>query len=50
MNKEKLIRIGIPLVSIGWIVMLCVYGWWVLLWTVVGVAIGFIIKQLKENV
>jgi len=50
MNKEKLLRIIVPLVSVVWIVMLCLYGWWVLLWTIVGIAIGLIAKQLKENV
>ena len=50
MNKEKLLKVIVPLVSIVWIVLLCLYGWWVLLWTIVGIAIGLIIKQLKENV
>ncbi len=50
MNKEKLLKVVVPLISVGWIIMLCMYGWWILLWTVVGMAIGVIVKQLKENV
>ena len=50
MKRNILVKIVLPVVSIVWLVMLCVYGWWVLLWTIVGMAIGLIAKQLKENV
>ena len=50
MDKLLIKRVLVPIIGIGWIIMLCAYGWWVVLWTVVGMAIGLIIKQLKENV
>ena len=50
MDKSLIKKIGIGVVSVSWLVMLCIYGWWVLLWTIVGIAIGAIVKLLKENV
>ena len=50
MNKNFLKKISVPILSIVWLILLCTYGWWVLLWSIVGMAIGVIIKQLKENV
>ena len=50
MDKNFLKKVVVPIVAIGWLTMLYMYGYWVVLWTVVGMAIGLIIKQLKENV
>ena len=50
MSKETLIRIGIPVVSLAWCVGVFFMGWKIVLWTIVGIAIGAIIKLLKENV
>ena len=50
MDKNFLKKVIVPIVAVGWLVMLFTYGWWVLLWTCIGLAIGMIIKQLKENV
>ena len=49
MDKSLIKKIGVGVVSVGWLVMLCAYGWWVLLWSIIGIAIGAIIKTLKEN-
>ena len=43
-------KIVIPIVSIIWIIGLFFLGWKTVLWTGIGIAIGTIIKQLKENV
>ena len=39
-----------PIVSILWLIGVFFMGWKTILWTIVGIAIGMIIKQLKENV
>ena len=49
MDKDFTKKVVLPIVAVGWITMLCVYGWWVLLWTGIGMAVGGIIKTLKEN-
>ena len=50
MKKEELIRVGIPLLSLGWVIGVFFMGWKTILWTAIGVAIGLIVKQLRENV
>ena len=50
MSKETLIRVGIPVVSIAWCIGVFFMGWQTILYTCVGISIGLIIKQLKENV
>ena len=50
MDKEKLVRIVIPIVSIAWCVGLFFMTWQTILYTSIGIALGVIIKQLKENV
>ena len=50
MNKETMLKKIIPILSIGWFIGLFFLGWWAVLWTCIGMAIGVIIKQLKENV
>ena len=50
MSKETLIRVGIPLVSLAWCICVFFLGWKTILWSIIGLAIGTIIKKLKENV
>ena len=50
MDKETLIRIVLPIASLIWIVGVFFLGWKTILWTCIGIAIGLIVKQLKENV
>ena len=50
MNKEYLHKVVMPIVSIAWLIGVFFMGWKTILWTVIGLAIGLIIKQLKENV
>ena len=50
MSKENLIRYVLPLLSVVWLVGVFCLGWKTILWTVIGIAIGLIVKQLKENV
>ena len=50
MDKETLIRIVLPIASLIWIVGVFFMGWKTILWTCIGIAIGLIVKQLKENV
>ena len=49
-NKILLRKYVIPTISIGWFIGLFFLGWWAVLWTFIGMAIGTIIRQLKENV
>ena len=35
---------------VAWLIGLFFLGWWAVLWTFIGMAIGTIIRQLKENV
>ena len=44
MNKSIITLLGIV-----WIIGLFYLGWKTVLWTGIGIAIGTIIKQLKEN-
>ena len=50
MNKETILNYVLPIISIGWFIGLFFLGWWAVLWTFIGMAIGTIIRQLKENV
>ena len=43
-------KLIIPVLGVIWIIGLFYLGWMTVLWTVIGIAIGTIIKQLKENV
>ena len=45
MNKSIITLLGMV-----WIIGVFYLGWKTVLWTIVGIAIGMIIKQLKENV
>ena len=47
-TKNK--RLTISVVSILWFIGLLFLGWKAILWPFIGMAIGLIIKQLKENV
>jgi len=47
-TKNK--RLTISVVSILWFIGLLFLGWKAILWTCIGMAIGGIIKTLKENV
>ena len=47
-KKTKGIIVG--LAATGWLIGVFFMGWKTILWTVIGLAIGLIIKQLKENV
>ena len=49
-NKILLRKYVIPTISIGWFIGVFFMGWKTILWTIIGIAIGTIIKQLKENV
>tara|TARA_R100001443_G_scaffold48891_1_gene61283 strand:- start:323 stop:475 length:153 start_codon:yes stop_codon:yes gene_type:complete len=50
MDKNFLRKVVMPIVSILWLIGVFFMGWKTILWTIVGIAIGMIIKQLKENV
>lgn len=43
-------KVGITILGVIWLIGLFYLGWMTVLWTVIGMAIGTIIKQLKENV
>ena len=47
-TKNK--RLAISVVSFAWCVGVFFLGWKTILWTCIGMAIGLIVKQLKENV
>ena len=49
MKKDILIKIVLPILVIGWFVGLFFLGWKTILWTCIGMAIGGIVKTLKEN-
>ncbi len=50
MDRETLLKYVLPTISILWIIGVFYLGWKTILWTIIGMAIGTIIKQLKENV
>ena len=50
MDKNFLKKVILPFVSLAWLCSVFFLGWKTVLWTVIGIAIGTIIKQLKENV
>ena len=50
MNKETLLKYVLPIVCILWCIGLFFMGWQTIIYTSIGVAIGMIIKQLRENV
>ena len=50
MDKEFLMKVVLPMVCLAWCVGLFFMGWQTILYTCIGVAIGVIIKQLKENI
>ena len=50
MNKDFAKKIVLPIIAIVWLVGVFFLGWKTILWTVVGLAIGLIVKQLRENV
>ena len=43
-------KVVVPTLSLGWFVGIFFMGWKTILWTCIGIAIGMIIRQLKENV
>ena len=49
MNKEKITKIVLPIVLILWFVGLFLLGWKTILWTGIGMALGLIVRQLREN-
>ena len=49
MNKEKLIRVVLPILAIGWFIGIFFMGWKTILWTGIGMALGLIVRQLREN-
>ena len=50
MNKDFTKKVVLPIVSLAWLVGVFFMGWKTILWTMIGFAIGGIVKQLKENV
>ena len=50
MSRETMNKVVLPIVCIAWCVGLFFMGWQTILYTGIGVSIGIIIKQLKENV
>ena len=50
MNKKIILKYVLPIVSLLWLIGVFFLGWQTILWTIIGLAIGLIIKQLKENV
>jgi hypothetical protein len=50
MDKNFLSKVVMPIVCVLWLIGVFFLGWKTILWTVVGMAIGLIVKQLKENV
>ena len=42
-------KVVLPILLIGWFIGLFFLGWKTILWTVIGMALGFIVKELKEN-
>ena len=50
MDKNFLNKVVMPTLALGWFVGIFFMGWKTILWTCIGIAIGMIIKQLKENV
>ena len=50
MDKQFLNNVVIPVVCVLWLAGVFFRGWKTILWSVVGLAIGGIVKQLKENV
>ena len=50
MKRDTLVRVVLPIVCLLWCIGLFFMGWKTILWTCIGVAIGMIIKQLRENV
>ena len=50
MDKEFLNKVVMPVVSVIWLMGVFFLGWKTILWTVIGLAIGGIVKTLKENV
>ena len=49
MDREKLLKYVLPAVCLAWCIGLFFMGWKTILYTCIGVAIGIIIKQLREN-
>mgnify|MGYP003128945286 CR=1 FL=1 len=50
MTEEMLRKVILPIASGVWLIALFFLGWKTILWTCIGIAIGLIVKQLKENV
>ncbi len=50
MDKNFLKKVVLPIVSFIWLGCVFFLGWMTILWTCIGIAIGMIIRQLKENV
>ena len=48
-KKIYLIKKIIPIVCLLWCIGVFFLGWKAILWTVIGVALGGIVKTLKEN-
>ena len=49
MNKDILTKVVLPLACVLWLLGVFFLGWKTILWTIVGLAIGGITKQLREN-
>jgi len=49
MDKKTLMKYIIPALSVVWLVGVFFMGWKTILWTCIGIALGLIIQQLKEN-
>ncbi len=50
MDKNFLKKYVVPTLAVGWFIGMFFMGWKTILWTCIGIAIGTIVKQLKENV
>jgi|TARA_B100000287_G_C20434526_1_gene702962 hypothetical protein len=48
--KDFTKKVIVPMMIVMWLIGVFVFGWKTVLWTIVGIAIGWIIKLLKENV
>ena len=49
MSKETLKKYILPTASVIWVIGVFFLGWKAILWTCIGVAIGLIVKTLREN-
>ena len=50
MDKDFTRKVMVPMMIVMWLIGVFWFGWKTVLWTIVGIAIGWIIKLLKENV